>query len=327
MEAGEILPDEVHLPGVFVHRVIQATVNEKRIEQLTETDPSAENAKPPITGGRGRIVKRAAKEFKDGMYVNLGIGIPTMASNYLPDGVSIELQSENGLMGMGPFPVKGDADADWINAGKQTVTPVKGASIFSSSDSFGMIRSCKVGLTILGGMQVRRATQRHARREQRSSEQSYFSSLASVASTLANLSSRAFLLCSPIPPSNPSNITPSLVQVSVNGDLANWIIPGKMVKGMGGAMDLVGAPGSKVVVTMEHVAKNGGKKILNACSLPLTGKGVVDLIITDMCVFECDKINGGLTLIEMAEGLTVDDIKENTECDFKVADVLGVMEN
>mmetsp|Transcript_20425 Transcript_20425/g.38088 ORF Transcript_20425/g.38088 Transcript_20425/m.38088 type:complete len:516 (-) Transcript_20425:56-1603(-) len=262
VEAGEISPDDVHLPGVFVDRVVKATDNEKRIEQVTErAEEGSGGSGSVVTGGRGRIVRRAAKEFKDGMYVNLGIGIPTMASNFLPSGVRIELQSENGLMGMGPFPKKGSADADWINAGKQTVTPVPGASTFSSSDSFGMIRSCKVGLTILGGMQV-----------------------------------------------------------SSNGDLANWIIPGKMVKGMGGAMDLVGAPGSRVVVTMEHVAKDGTKKIMRDCSLPLTGKGVVDLIITDMCVFKCDKKNGGLTLIELAKGVTVDDIKENTGCEFDVVE-------
>jgi 3-oxoacid CoA-transferase len=155
VEAGEIHPDDVHLPGIYVHRVVKATKNEKRIEQVTEIDPDAGAGAGKLpTGGRARIVKRAAKEFKNGMYVNLGIGIPTLASNFLPPGVSIELQSENGLMGMGPFPKKGEADADWINAGKQTVTPVLGASVFSSSESFGMIRSCKVGLTILGGMQV-----------------------------------------------------------------------------------------------------------------------------------------------------------------------------
>ena len=261
VEAGELHPDEVHLPGIFVHRVVKATSNEKRIEQRTEQaegDNNA-NAKPVLKGERGRIVRRAAKEFKDGMYVNLGIGIPTQASNYLPDGVRIELQSENGLMGMGPFPKKGEADPDWINAGKQTVTPVLGAATFSSSDSFGMIRGGKVNLTILGGMQV-----------------------------------------------------------SANGDLANWIIPGKMVKGMGGAMDLVGAPGARVVVTMEHTAKGGEHKILSECNLPLTGKGVVDLIITDMCVFEVDKKNGGLKLIEIAKGLTVDDIKKATGAPFTV---------
>mmetsp|Transcript_23673 Transcript_23673/g.47067 ORF Transcript_23673/g.47067 Transcript_23673/m.47067 type:complete len:521 (+) Transcript_23673:398-1960(+) len=264
VEAGEIHPDDVHLPGIFVHSVVKATHNEKRIEQRTERPAASDSGGAPsavVKGGRGRIVRRAAKEFKDGMYVNLGIGIPTLASNFLPPGVRIELQSENGLMGMGPFPEEGKADADWINAGKQTVTPVPGASTFSSSDSFGMIRSCKVGLTILGGMQVSSA-----------------------------------------------------------GDLANWIIPGKMVKGMGGAMDLVGAPGSRVVVTMEHCAKDGSPKILEGCTLPLTGKGVVDLVITDKCVFECDKVKGGLTLIEIAKGLTVEDIRDATGCDFQVVE-------
>ena len=263
MKSNQIHPDDVHLPGIFVDRVVKSTHNEKRIEQLTERPASSSSgtSRAVVEGGRGRIVRRAAKEFKDGMYVNLGIGIPTLASNYLPPGVRIELQSENGLMGMGPFPVEGTADPDWINAGKQTVTPVPGASTFSSSDSFGMIRSCKVGLTILGGMQV-----------------------------------------------------------SKSGDLANWIIPGKMVKGMGGAMDLVGAPGSRVVVTMEHVAKDGSPKIMDGCTLPLTGRGVVDLVITDMCVFECDKVKGGLKLIEVAKGVTVQDIREATGCDFDIVE-------
>ena len=261
VEAGELHTDEIHLPGVFVNRIVKADSNEKRIERVTEAAEEEGEIKE-ITGGRGRIVRRAAKEFKDGMYVNLGIGILTMASNYLPEGVKIELQSENGLMGMGPYPKKGEADPDWINAGKETVTPTTGASTFSSSDSFGMIRGGHVDLTILGGMQV-----------------------------------------------------------SSKGDLANWIIPGKMVKGMGGAMDLVGAPNSRVVVTMEHQAKDGSPKIMDGCVLPLTGKAVVDRIITDKCVFDVDKEGGsGLKLVEIAKGLTVDDIKAATGCDFTVVD-------
>mmetsp|Transcript_14701 Transcript_14701/g.22276 ORF Transcript_14701/g.22276 Transcript_14701/m.22276 type:complete len:589 (+) Transcript_14701:119-1885(+) len=274
VEAGELKPDEVHLPGIYVDYIIPATHNEKKIERLKTShdgdEDGAEKSVANIGSARLRMIKRAAKEFKNGMYVNLGIGIPTMASNYIPSGVHIELQAENGLLGLGPYPnisKREHPDADFINAGKETVTAIKGASTFSSSDSFNMIRGGHVDLTILGGLQV-----------------------------------------------------------SKNGDLANWIIPGKLVKGMGGAMDLVSAPRAKVVVTMDHVAKNGSPKILEECSLPLTGKGVVDRIITDMCVFDCDRSKGGgLTLVEIAPGLTVEDIKNATDCEFKVADDLPLM--
>jgi len=263
--AGDLSPDEIHLPGVYVDRVIHAVDNEKRIERLkilSGQNPHTANA------GRSRMIQRAAQEFKDGMYVNLGIGIPTMASNFIPPDVHIELQAENGLMGLGPYPSDIDeADADFINAGKETVTAIKGASAFSSSDSFSMIRGGHVHLTILGALQV-----------------------------------------------------------SANGDLANWIIPGKLCKGMGGAMDLISAPGTKVVVTLDHVAKDGTPKIISECLLPLTGRRVVDRIITDLCVFDCDKNgDGGLTLIEIAAGLTVEDIKNQTGCDFKVAKELPFM--
>lgn len=278
---GSLDPNDIHLPGIFVDRIVPATVDKKleikktrSVDEGYESDASASSSssasssKSDAMVRRDRIARRAAKELKHGMYVNLGVGMPTLAPSFLPADVKVWIQSENGILGMGPYPTEDEVDPDIVNAGKETVTLVPGASTFDSAESFGMIRGGHVDVSILGALQV-----------------------------------------------------------SASGDLANYMIPGKVFKGMGGAMDLVSNPDqTKIVVTTDHVDKYGKSKIVENCSLPLTGARVVSTIITDLCVFEVDRVKGTLTLTEMAPGVTVEEVKSKTDANFAVSETLGEME-
>ncbi|KIW55844.1 hypothetical protein PV05_04559 [Exophiala xenobiotica] len=272
---GALDPDHIDLPGIYIDRICPAT-SEKHIEKLVLASASdsenvpAEKKKSEEAVKRDRIARRAAKELKDGMYVNLGVGIPTLAPSFLPPRTKVWLQSENGIIGMGPYPsTKEEADPDTINAGKEAVTLVPGASTFDSAESFGMIRGGHIDVSLLGALQV-----------------------------------------------------------SATGDLANYIVPGKAFNGMGGAMDLVSNPDrTKIVVCTYHSDKDGRSKIVDSCDLPLTGKGVVSTIITELGVFQVDRTGGkGLVLTETADGVSVDMVRERTAAKFTVAEDLGTME-
>ena len=262
---GELDPECIHLPHIYVQRLIKGTDYLKPVENRTFAQEGQTGASSDIFKGeagerRKRIAQRAARNIVDGMYINLGIGIPTLATNFIPEGMHVTFQSENGILGLGEFPAEADIDPDLINAGKQSVSVLPGASYFTSADSFSMIRGGHVDITFLGGMEV-----------------------------------------------------------SEGGDLANWVIPGKLIKGMGGAMDLVGGA-KRTVIMMEHVAKSGAMKVLKRCKLPLTRDRVVDELITDLAVFKW--IDGKMTLTDVATVTNVDHIRSVTGAEFDVADHL-----
>ena len=270
VQIGEIDPDNVHLPGIFVDRIVPSTVEKKvEIRKLREGEGQASSEeKSDALIRRERIAKRTAKELKHGYYVNLGVGMPTLAPSFLSPEIKVWIQSENGLLGMGPYPSEDEIDPDLINAGKETVTINAGGSTFDSAESFAMIRGGHIDVSVLGALQV-----------------------------------------------------------SAVGDLANFMIPGKVFKGMGGAMDLVGNPDkTKIVVATDHVAKDGSPKIVEQCELPLTGARVVSTIITDLCVFEVDRINGGLTLTELAPGVDIEEVRSKTGAKFAIASDVKAME-
>lgn len=273
VKTGELDANDIDLPGIFVNRIVPATA-EKQIEIKKLRDPKSDGPARPgeavneAAERRNRIARRAGKELKHGYYVNLGVGIPTMATEFLNPATKVWVQSENGILGMGPHPTEEELDPDIVNAGKETVTLVPGASTFDSCESFGMIRGGHVDVSILGALQVDAA-----------------------------------------------------------GNLANYTIPGKTFKGMGGAMDLVSNPDeTKVIVATEHVAKNGTSKIVQKCDFPLTGAKCISTIITDLCVFQVDRQRGVLWLTEVAPGVSVEDVRSKTDAQFQVAKDLHDME-
>uniref|UniRef100_A0A0N4ZFG0 Succinyl-CoA:3-ketoacid-coenzyme A transferase n=1 Tax=Parastrongyloides trichosuri TaxID=131310 RepID=A0A0N4ZFG0_PARTI len=261
VEIGELEPNNIHLPSIYTDRVVLCKDYKKPIERLMYSDDV--NFDASKKDSRSIIASRAALEFKDDMYVNLGIGIPTLIPNYIPKTINIHLHSENGILGIGPFPKRGNADPDLVNATKESITLLPGASIFPSDESFAMIRGSHIDLFVLGAFQV-----------------------------------------------------------SKYGDISNWLIPGKLVNGIGGAMDIVSAPNANVIVTMEHVDKYGKPKIVEKCSLPLTGKRVVSKIITELAVFDVCK-NSGLILIEYKN--SIEEVKNKTACDFIISETVKPM--